>query len=299
MQFAFLTFLASLNFALGTDTFQRKLFVRHPKCMYLVDPGPCHGRLRMYGFDPFANMCSLFIYGGCGGNPNRFPDYMMCSRDCLNREQESDGAVDYGHDREEHHEHPEEGEEDPEYYVDESELKDIDKDKDKHQHSDEYIDYEDYKEEDKTQKDKEREEEYEDKIKEEEEEEAKKEKEEKEDEEEEDNDDKKDTAKENENKEDEDEEREDKNDKENKDENKKEDKQEEDKDLKEEVKDYGIEGLYEDPKKEEEGKERENKKEDEYDYYDGSNEVTTGKVQQIPEYIEDRNNATRKEKRSE
>ncbi|KAH8388347.1 hypothetical protein KR093_004740, partial [Drosophila rubida] len=58
------------------------------KCMYMVDPGPCHGKFKVYGFDPFANICSVFVYSGCGGNPNRFADYSLCSRDCLVRAKE-------------------------------------------------------------------------------------------------------------------------------------------------------------------------------------------------------------------
>ncbi|XP_060649317.1 kunitz-type serine protease inhibitor mulgin-4-like [Drosophila nasuta] len=103
------------------DSFKRKAFVRQPKCLYLVDPGPCHGKFQVYGFDPFANICSLFTYGGCGGNPNRFGDYSHCSRDCLVRAKETEPDDSYGEEVEE------EEEEEEEDYEEEDEDEDKDK----------------------------------------------------------------------------------------------------------------------------------------------------------------------------
>ncbi|CAD0206704.1 unnamed protein product [Chrysodeixis includens] len=48
---------------------------------------PLIGRLHprrppRYGFDPKANACVQFVYGGCGGNTNRFATKEYCEQVC-------------------------------------------------------------------------------------------------------------------------------------------------------------------------------------------------------------------------
>lgn len=37
----------------------------------------------MFYFDDNAKKCQMFIYGGCGGNNNRFQDIAQCYSECL------------------------------------------------------------------------------------------------------------------------------------------------------------------------------------------------------------------------
>ncbi|BFG00684.1 kunitz-type serine protease inhibitor textilinin-5-like [Drosophila madeirensis] len=56
--------------------------VRQPKCIYLVDPGPCKEWVKVWGFDYLTNRCIFYYYGGCGGNPNRFYTKAECLETC-------------------------------------------------------------------------------------------------------------------------------------------------------------------------------------------------------------------------
>ncbi|CAL8080594.1 unnamed protein product [Calicophoron daubneyi] len=55
--------------------------IRHA-CTLPLDPGPCTGYFLDYGFDPVRGRCIPFVYGGCGGNHNRFEDLKQCERSC-------------------------------------------------------------------------------------------------------------------------------------------------------------------------------------------------------------------------
>uniref|UniRef100_A0A023FQC3 BPTI/Kunitz inhibitor domain-containing protein n=1 Tax=Amblyomma cajennense TaxID=34607 RepID=A0A023FQC3_AMBCJ len=44
--------------------------------------GPCKASIPMWFFDPKTNTCHTFIYGGCGGNNNKFSSKENCLRTC-------------------------------------------------------------------------------------------------------------------------------------------------------------------------------------------------------------------------
>jgi hypothetical protein len=51
-------------------------------CAMPLVTGSCRGYFEMWGYDPRARQCVQFIYGGCGGNANRFESEEMCERVC-------------------------------------------------------------------------------------------------------------------------------------------------------------------------------------------------------------------------
>ncbi|VBB35354.1 unnamed protein product, partial [Acanthocheilonema viteae] len=52
-------------------------------CQSTADSGPCGNYEDMYYYDSFSGRCHLFIYGGCGGNLNRFKTREECEARCL------------------------------------------------------------------------------------------------------------------------------------------------------------------------------------------------------------------------
>lgn len=48
----------------------------------MADVGPCEDEVKVYGYDYLTNRCVHFIYGGCGGNPNRFNSKEECMDEC-------------------------------------------------------------------------------------------------------------------------------------------------------------------------------------------------------------------------
>nr|NP_651145.2 uncharacterized protein Dmel_CG17380 [Drosophila melanogaster]AAF56135.2 uncharacterized protein Dmel_CG17380 [Drosophila melanogaster] len=52
--------------------------LRHERCSFIANPGPCKGNFEMFAYDMDNNVCVEFIYGGCGGNPNRFQTKKEC-----------------------------------------------------------------------------------------------------------------------------------------------------------------------------------------------------------------------------
>ncbi|KAJ8719195.1 hypothetical protein PYW07_016751 [Mythimna separata] len=55
-------------------------------CMLIPEHGPCRDTLSMWYFDPGANDCQKFDWGGCQGNGNRFDNISACLNFCLSKE---------------------------------------------------------------------------------------------------------------------------------------------------------------------------------------------------------------------
>ncbi|XP_055944337.1 carboxypeptidase inhibitor SmCI-like [Argiope bruennichi] len=51
-------------------------------CDKLPETGPCKAYVPRYYYDRFTDTCSLFIYGGCGGNKNNFKTEEECYQKC-------------------------------------------------------------------------------------------------------------------------------------------------------------------------------------------------------------------------
>lgn len=51
-------------------------------CLLAVDQGPCRAAVSSFYFDAGVGKCTEFLYGGCGGNANRFESEEMCERQC-------------------------------------------------------------------------------------------------------------------------------------------------------------------------------------------------------------------------
>ena len=52
-------------------------------CLLPRNPGPCRAYMPMYYFNAFQDRCEKFIYGGCGGNANRFESLHECRQTCI------------------------------------------------------------------------------------------------------------------------------------------------------------------------------------------------------------------------
>jgi hypothetical protein len=59
------------------------------RCALPPESGPCEAYIPSWHHDPETGLCKPFIYGGCGGNTNRFASLEECQRACAG------GAVDY------------------------------------------------------------------------------------------------------------------------------------------------------------------------------------------------------------
>lgn len=51
-------------------------------CLIGVDPGPCLEERPSWYYDAQSRRCQAFVYGGCGGNANRFDSEEQCERQC-------------------------------------------------------------------------------------------------------------------------------------------------------------------------------------------------------------------------
>lgn len=51
-------------------------------CSQPIVSGPCKARIERFGFDPKANACVRFSYGGCQGNENNFETREACEAAC-------------------------------------------------------------------------------------------------------------------------------------------------------------------------------------------------------------------------
>jgi hypothetical protein len=51
-------------------------------CQLRPEPGPCYASFEQYYFNTQLRSCQIFIWGGCGGNQNRFSSREECERTC-------------------------------------------------------------------------------------------------------------------------------------------------------------------------------------------------------------------------
>ena len=52
--------------------------------------GPCRMAIRVYYFNAATGTCTQFIYGGCGGNANRFATKKECKKRCEDSDTDTD-----------------------------------------------------------------------------------------------------------------------------------------------------------------------------------------------------------------
>ncbi|KAF7661231.1 hypothetical protein LDENG_00266690 [Lucifuga dentata] len=64
--------------ALPSDT-----FVSVDRCSEILDPGPCRDYVVKWYYDPIANSCAQFWFGGCRGNSNQFETEGSCRDTCV------------------------------------------------------------------------------------------------------------------------------------------------------------------------------------------------------------------------
>lgn len=53
-------------------------------CLVAPDAGPCRAMVESYYYNTRLGVCEMFLYGGCGGNPNRFSSIQECENKCNN-----------------------------------------------------------------------------------------------------------------------------------------------------------------------------------------------------------------------
>ena len=51
-------------------------------CSLLPDSGPCRAAFPAYHFNQTSGRCEEFVYGGCGGNRNKFATRRECKGRC-------------------------------------------------------------------------------------------------------------------------------------------------------------------------------------------------------------------------
>ncbi|XP_023705293.1 papilin isoform X5 [Cryptotermes secundus] len=56
-------------------------------CNVPYESGPCRGYFQKWYYNPSVGGCQQFLYGGCGGNGNRFSSLEECETICLHREE--------------------------------------------------------------------------------------------------------------------------------------------------------------------------------------------------------------------
>ena len=52
-------------------------------CTLQPEAGNCRGSFPKYYYNKLTRKCELFVYGGCGGNGNRFNDVSSCQETCI------------------------------------------------------------------------------------------------------------------------------------------------------------------------------------------------------------------------
>ncbi|MCI4391216.1 hypothetical protein PGIGA_G00131590 [Pangasianodon gigas] len=58
-------------------------FSKDDACLQPLDPGPCRTYVVKWYYDPKANSCAQFWFGGCHGNRNRFDTESICRKSCV------------------------------------------------------------------------------------------------------------------------------------------------------------------------------------------------------------------------
>ncbi len=51
-------------------------------CQLRPDTGSCYASFEQYYFNTQLRSCQTFVWGGCGGNQNRFASREECERTC-------------------------------------------------------------------------------------------------------------------------------------------------------------------------------------------------------------------------
>jgi len=64
-------------------------------CNQPPETGRCRAYFRRYYYDPANKSCQLFIYGGCGGNENRFETKEECEARCMQGSEYSNSSDRY------------------------------------------------------------------------------------------------------------------------------------------------------------------------------------------------------------
>ncbi|KAG7476571.1 hypothetical protein MATL_G00084400 [Megalops atlanticus] len=54
-------------------------------CELPMEQGPCYGRQLLYYYNSQEKTCRAFLYGGCGGNGNRFEAMEKCQQTCMGK----------------------------------------------------------------------------------------------------------------------------------------------------------------------------------------------------------------------
>ena len=52
------------------------------RCKAPADTGPCRARMRKWYYDAGKKRCFPFMYGGCGGNSNKYDNENECIQKC-------------------------------------------------------------------------------------------------------------------------------------------------------------------------------------------------------------------------
>ncbi|XP_065668524.1 eppin isoform X2 [Hydra vulgaris] len=54
----------------------------NPDCRSPSNTGPCRGYFIRWFFNHAKKICKQFVYGGCGGNNNRYNSKISCEKSC-------------------------------------------------------------------------------------------------------------------------------------------------------------------------------------------------------------------------
>jgi len=63
-------------------------------CNAAQESGECDAYFPAFWHDPKTGLCEPFVYGGCGGNANRYPSREACQQACANVQDDWDECVD-------------------------------------------------------------------------------------------------------------------------------------------------------------------------------------------------------------